>query len=766
MPCKPIHATYARTPPCATSKSARLATAAGMLALRSLAICCAFVLLSLLGMQLPFVGHSAFALESTEAAIGVTLSPADAIGEGNDPSASSGAESKNPSAAGATSATSAASVPNSGNAGGNAAALPQTGDALFPAVALAVLAVGLSGIVLAVTMRRASRSRLLWQEPNPDAHWKKTARRHAFLGNPEYEHYKKYYRVRAARTSPAVPSLSCKTSRLANPLLRKSSLAAEHASAPFWKALASAGLAACLLLSTIPTAQAATEASDGESPSHLNLPAASSTSSEDPDASEEEPIESKAENGSTPEPDNMLSEQENPHAADQDDEQPSLPLNILAENFAENLCDDSSVTERALTASSRAVRQQDWANTEVVFTGDPIVGTTISASIKVDPSFPSSVRPTYRWYYVDNKNGNKLTTHSYDTSIDITEDLFGMNLHFKLSDASGYVNVDHVWVFGNIGIGHIDGTLSMKGDLRVGSTLSADVSGLPEGCVPDIVWYSSDVQGKATNLIGRGETYTLTENERGKYIAVIVWDETDLYIDCLREDSLTTVQDAKPPIPAIDETNLLPDGTLEVLCRTFGTTKAPIQEVSLEQYATGIGWIEIARSAVAETSIESVTTLSSDLSEALATTGYARIRVKAHGENSSSDPSAEKTVVAQMGVTVPLAMTCAVSPSGEVVSGPQEIRNTGTLNAALTRIETAVADGNDTESRWTCRSNGSPLFEAPFGNATSIESASPIAPGESMSLEWSASGLTFENGALTSTPSLFGTVTYVVTPAR
>ena len=105
MPCKPIHATYARTPPCATSKSARLATAAGMLALRSLAICCAFVLLSLLGMQLPFVGHSAFALESTEAAIGVTLSPADAIGEGNDPSASSGAESKNPSAAGATSAT-------------------------------------------------------------------------------------------------------------------------------------------------------------------------------------------------------------------------------------------------------------------------------------------------------------------------------------------------------------------------------------------------------------------------------------------------------------------------------------------------------------------------------------------------------------------------------------------------------------------------------------------------------------------------------------
>lgn len=766
MPCKPIHATYARTPPCTTSKSARLATAAGMLALRSLAICCAFVLLSLLGMQLPFVGHSAFALESTEAAIGVTLSPADAIGEGNDPSASSGAESKSPSAAGATPTASAASTSNGGNAGGGAAALPQTGDTLLPAVVLAVLAVGVSGIVLAVTMRRASRNRLLGQEPNSDAPWKRAARRHAFLGNSEYGHRKTLYLARAARTLPAEPFLPRKRRRFASLALHESDLAIERTRTPFWKALASAGLAACLLLSAIPTAQAAAKTSDGESPSHLNLFTASSTSSEDPDASEEEPIESKAENGSTPEPDNMLSEQENPHAADQDDEQPSLPLNILAENFAENLCDDPSVTERALTASSRAVRQQDWANTEVVFTGDPIVGTTISASIKVDPSFPSSVRPTYRWYYVDNKNGNKLTTHSYDTSIDITEDLFGMNLHFELSDASGYVNVDHVWVFGNIGIGHIDGTLSMKGDLRVGSTLSADVSGLPEGCVPDIVWYSSDVQGKATNLIGRGETYTLTENERGKYIAVIVWDETDLYIDCLREDSLTTVQDAKPPVPAIDETNLLPDGTLEVLCRTFGTTKTPIQEVSLEQYATGNGWTEIARSAVAEASTESVTTLSCDLSEALATEGSVRIRAIAHSESGPSDPSTEETVVGQIGITAPLVMLCTVSASGETLSGPQEIRNTGTLNAALTRIETAVADGNETESRWTCRSNGLPLFEAPFGNAASIESASPIAPGESMSLEWSASGLAFENGALTSTPSLFGTVTYVVTPAR
>ena len=766
MPCKPIHATYARTPPHAARIPAQAATTGGTLALRLLAVCCALALLPLLGVQLPFIGHSALAFESTEAAIGVTLSPADAIGEESDPSASPGTESKNPSAAGVTPTASAASTSNGGNVGGGAAALPQTGDTLLPVVALAVLAVGVSGIVLAVTMRRASRSRLLWQEPNPDVPWKETARRHAFLGNSEYGHRKMPYLARAARTLAAEPFLPRKRRQFSSPALRTSSLAIERTHTPFWKALASAGLTACLLLSAIPTAQAAAEASDGESPSHPSMSAAPSTNSGDSDASKEEPNEGQLENDSMTEPDNMPSEQERPHDADQDDDQPSLPSNILAESPSENLCDDSSVTERALAASPRAVRQQDWANTEVVFTGDPIVGTTISASIKVDPSFPSSVRPTYRWYYVDNKNGNKLTTHSYDTSIDITEDLFGMNLHFELSDASGYVNVDHVWVFGNIGIGHIDGTLSMKGDLRVGSTLSADVSGLPEGCVPDIVWYSSDVQGKATNFIGRGETYTLTENERGKYIAVIVWDETDLYIDCLREDSLTTVQDAKPPIPAIDETNLLPDGTLEVLCRTFGTTKAPIQEVSLEQYATGSGWIEIARSAVAETSIESVTTLSCDLSEALATTGYARIRVKAHGENSSSDPSAEKTVVAQMGVTVPLAMTCAVSPSGEVVSGPQEIRNTGTLNAALTRIETAVADGNETESRWTCRSNGSPLFEAPFGNAASIESASPIAPGESMSLEWSASGLAFEDGTLTSTPSLFGTVTYVVTPAR
>ena len=162
-------------------------------------------------MQLPFVGHSAFALESTEAAIGVTLSPADAIGEGNDPSASSGAESKNPSAAGATSATSAASAPNSGKCRRERCRLATNRRCALPCCGVGCPCRRPKRNCSCSDMRRASRSRLLWQEPNPDAHWKKTARRHAFLGNPEYEHYKKYYRVRAARTSPAVPSLSCKT---------------------------------------------------------------------------------------------------------------------------------------------------------------------------------------------------------------------------------------------------------------------------------------------------------------------------------------------------------------------------------------------------------------------------------------------------------------------------------------------------------------------------------------------------------------------------
>ena len=224
MPCKPIHATYARTPPCATSKSARLATAAGTLALRLLAVCCALALLPLLGVQLPFIGHSALALESTEAAIGVTLSPADSIGEESDPSASPGTESKNPSAAGATSATSAASTSNGGNVGGGAAALPQTGDTLLPVVALAVLAVGVSGIVLAVTMRRASRSRLLWQEPNPDVPWKETARRHAFLGNSEYGHRKMPYLARAARTLAAEPFPRAKEGSSQAPLYARAAL--------------------------------------------------------------------------------------------------------------------------------------------------------------------------------------------------------------------------------------------------------------------------------------------------------------------------------------------------------------------------------------------------------------------------------------------------------------------------------------------------------------------------------------------------------------
>ena len=70
----------------------------------------------------------------------------------------------------------------------------------------------------------------------------------------------------------------------------------------------------------------------------------------------------------------------------------------------------------------------------------------------------------------------------------------------------------------------ITGTVSTEGTLQVGSTLTANVSGLPEGLAVNYQWQSgAQADGPFTDIPGAdSRTYTLTDNEAGKYIRVIV----------------------------------------------------------------------------------------------------------------------------------------------------------------------------------------------------------------------------------------------------
>ena len=70
----------------------------------------------------------------------------------------------------------------------------------------------------------------------------------------------------------------------------------------------------------------------------------------------------------------------------------------------------------------------------------------------------------------------------------------------------------------------LTGTVTIEGNPQVGDTLTAQVSGLPDGVTVTYQWQSADSQsGPFTAIAGAtGESYTLTNNELGKYIQVVV----------------------------------------------------------------------------------------------------------------------------------------------------------------------------------------------------------------------------------------------------
>ena len=95
----------------------------------------------------------------------------------------------------------------------------------------------------------------------------------------------------------------------------------------------------------------------------------------------------------------------------------------------------------------------------------------------------------------------------------------------------------------------ITGTVTIQGTPQVGSTLTAQVSGLPDGVSVTYQWQAADsAEGPFTNIQGTTEsTYTPTNDQVGQYLRVVVKPVGEAYGGALT--ATTTQAVVKPYIP-------------------------------------------------------------------------------------------------------------------------------------------------------------------------------------------------------------------------
>ena len=417
------------------------------------------------------------------------------------------------------------------------------------------------------------------------------------------------------------------------------------------------------------------------------------------------------------------------------------------------------------TSSSTVPRNGSvgWGDYECEIIGEPIVGKQITIVFHPDPDLPDSVTPRYRWYYapfsgipfIEDVGGNSPT-------LTVPEEALGMNLHVEVTDATGYVTAKVIFVPGRVGY-ELVGSVAVQGSPQVGSTLNAVLSGLPKDCGElDLTWYSGSKPGATDKKLGTGSTLELTGLTTGKYVTVTASDPTRHYRGTL---TATTgpVTNPLPEAPTVTDARILPDGTLSALCRTDGSPDRPTSAVALEYAGADGSWVQADRADAPDAQAPCDVRLSADLSSQLANGGSVRVRAVAYNEAGASAASAEKTVAAQLGITVPISMDCRVSADGSARSDEQSIVNTGALNAAVSRIETSPAGTGG--GRWTCTAGDALLFEGPFGGSQDAPEALPIAPGESLAVGWTARGLSLNGLDVSDEPTPYGTVTYVVSAA-
>lgn len=426
----------------------------------------------------------------------------------------------------------------------------------------------------------------------------------------------------------------------------------------------------------------------------------------------------------------------------------------LADEDAASSAPDQEAPVGASTASSRVTTY--WGDTEIEVSGDPIAGTTLTAKITVDPTYPADIQENLDLVWVS--WNNDLPWLSYTDTVVIPEEALGYRLDLCITDTTGYILSTWVHNCGIVGR-TLTGSASIEGEMAVISELTL-VPNLPADAKPKVTWYAGtepDVHGEK---LGTGMTYTLPTTTQGLYISATVVDTSEHYYGTINVFGEVPVHSNAPP-PTFVSAAIRATGwawaTVELDEEAVGRVKTIVVERK-----DGDAWTGLARKN--PTSSASSVGISLDLADQLADVGSATVRAYTIGTRGTSDPGEEYDIVAQVAASVPLTMTCEVAGDGTVAATPHKVTNTGDLDLDVVGVETKLDGAFADAGTWTCLAGSTALFVGPFGSAGELWYPRAISPGESTTLMRKATGLSFEGEELTAVPQRYGTISYVVAP--
>lgn len=504
-------------------------------------------------------------------------------------------------------------------------------------------------------------------------------------------------------------------------------------------------LAACLALGSVPTALA-TEAE---------------TIGTDATQTAREPVSKDGKPAAPAEPENA--EEATTSKAS---EELATPVEVAPGTKVSSVGDGSAAEASIAPLSTRARdwKYDDWGDYTYEIIGWPVIGTQMTLKFTPGPEIQAdkTVVPYIEWYYAP--GDGSVVFFGTGPTITVPEEGLKGQMHARVKDKNDQVGLWIVFAMSHIGY-EFPGSVSVSGAPEVGSTLTAVPSGTPANADLSYGWYASSTPNGDKTLVSESKSLKLTSSYKGKYLEARVFDSSHYYGGYLSKIVGPVTQRQVPNAPELTETRLLPDGTVTATCRTAATAQRPTTHVALEYLGLDGSWVEADRKDASSPRAPCEVSLSASAAAVLESKGSVRVRAVAYNDVGASSPSAERTVTAQIGVTVPLAMRCTVASDGDVSSETQLVQNTGTLNAAIERIETAPAEGVAASGTWTCSSGGTLLYEGTFGESAAAAAELAIAPGESLPLAWSANGLDFGKLDVSGTPTRYGSVTYVVSPA-
>lgn len=429
--------------------------------------------------------------------------------------------------------------------------------------------------------------------------------------------------------------------------------------------------------------------------------------------------------------------------------------------------DDASVDEGAASTApsqeapaaaspANARWSSYWGYTEIRLSGDPIVGTTLSADVTVDPEFPEDIQENLEFAWIS--WNNDLPWLSETDSVFIPDEALGYRLDLCVTDTTGHIRPTWVYNCGIVGR-TLTGSASIEGEMAVLSTVAA-VPDLPADAEPEVTWYAGPKPGVHGEKLGTGMTHTLLAKTQGLYISATLEDASDHYYGTIEAFSHTPVRSNAPP-PTFESVDIRANGRAWATVALDDASVGQVETIVVER-KDGSAWTEIARKKPLST--EHSVGISLDVSDQLADPGNVTVRAYTIGANGTSDPGEEYTIVAQVAVSVPLVMTCEVAGDGTVAATPHEVTNTGDLNVEVVGVKTELDGAFGNAGTWTCLTGNTALYVGPFGSAGELWYPRPISPGESTTLAWKATGLSFEGEELTSAPARYGTISYVIAP--